>query len=354
MSNLNKKIKENDTFAVLSNATGFKSNVARIASELSIGTPQELDISILEDFPNHRYTTYDDEKLTSLAESIKQVGLSQPILVWHNTNKNKYIILAGHNRKRACQKIGYAKISAIVKDDISEAEARLLVNTNLDQRGQADMPLYDKCMSIIDIFNDLKTLERENKIKSKSYSALISKDTDNDLALYFGLKKTSIYRLRQLGSSLPKEFFDFYPKCWDLNGGVVIANFECKELNTYLLEYFKDENTKKKKINEKTAKEIKEIYELNGIKEVKSYLQEEKPQKEKVSKPKEEETRLTSEKNSFNNGDESFNNEQFLDNSSPYIIDLSDILEFKQFKKEYKTKEEVVNFVKALLINYSE
>ncbi len=75
-----------------------------------------LSVAIEEIHPNRFQPrkTFDDATLAELAESIKQHGLMQPILV--RKRPNGFEIIAGERRWRACQQAGLKAIEVIVKD----------------------------------------------------------------------------------------------------------------------------------------------------------------------------------------------------------------------------------------------
>lgn len=64
--------------------------------------------------PDQPRRTFDEEKLNELAQSIKEHGLLQPILV--KPEGNKYHIIAGERRYRATRLAGLDRISCIVRD----------------------------------------------------------------------------------------------------------------------------------------------------------------------------------------------------------------------------------------------
>ena len=63
---------------------------------------------------------FDEESLEELAESIKGIGVIQPITV--KKNEDHYVIIAGERRWRAARKAGITEIPVIVRDDISDLE----------------------------------------------------------------------------------------------------------------------------------------------------------------------------------------------------------------------------------------
>ena len=99
-------------------------------------TSDEIDINMLEPFNENPFKLCSSEDLEELAESIKDEGLLNPIILWKK--EDSYIILSGHNRVEALKMLGYQKLGKTmykIKEDISLDDARLiLVDTNLVQR----------------------------------------------------------------------------------------------------------------------------------------------------------------------------------------------------------------------------
>lgn len=92
-------------------------------SVLSPGSTAVAPISHLEANPDQPRKTFDEEDLSSLAASIKEKGLLQPILVRHNPrNPDGYEIIAGERRWRAAQRASLHDVPIIVRD-FSDAEA---------------------------------------------------------------------------------------------------------------------------------------------------------------------------------------------------------------------------------------
>jgi len=74
----------------------------------------ELKINDVEPNTDQPRKSFDQEKLQSLAESIRQHGIVQPIIV--KKNDNGYSIVAGERRWRAAKIAGLKTIPAIIKD----------------------------------------------------------------------------------------------------------------------------------------------------------------------------------------------------------------------------------------------
>lgn len=93
-----------------------------------------IDDSKLEDYPNQPFKLYDDEKKKEMIESIRNFGIMQPLIVRPIDNE-KYQILAGHNRRRCAKELGIIKYPCIIKENLSDDEAKIyLIDTNLCTR----------------------------------------------------------------------------------------------------------------------------------------------------------------------------------------------------------------------------
>ncbi len=74
----------------------------------------EIDISKISADPKQPRKSFSEDNLKPLANSIKEMGLIQPITV--RKSDNKYIIVVGERRFRACKLIGLKTIECIVKE----------------------------------------------------------------------------------------------------------------------------------------------------------------------------------------------------------------------------------------------
>lgn len=89
------------------------------------------EIATNEIVPNLRQPrqVVNEERLFELAESIKEHGVVQPVLVRMLT-EGKYELIAGERRWRACQLLGMEKITAVVREygDLEAAAVALIEN----------------------------------------------------------------------------------------------------------------------------------------------------------------------------------------------------------------------------------
>lgn len=93
---------------------------------------KKIPLNSLVSWEGQPFEPYTDEALENLAASIAENGLLSPIIV--TADGDKYRIIAGHNRARACEKLGWTEIDAIVKDTDEDHAQLMMLDTNLCQR----------------------------------------------------------------------------------------------------------------------------------------------------------------------------------------------------------------------------
>jgi ParB family transcriptional regulator, chromosome partitioning protein len=101
------------------------------------GTNEIVELLLDRIIPNKNQprNKFDDDSLLELAESIKEVGVIQPIVVRKLGGEEKYEIITGERRYRATKKAGLNTIPSIVVknvDDVSSLEMALIENIHRD------------------------------------------------------------------------------------------------------------------------------------------------------------------------------------------------------------------------------
>ena len=101
----------------------------------SIPKIRDIDISLIDDFPDHPFKVAENEELYELADSIKEQGVLIPAIVRPKEN-GRYEMIAGHRRKRASELAELNTLRCIVSDLDNDAATIIMVDTNLRQRQQ--------------------------------------------------------------------------------------------------------------------------------------------------------------------------------------------------------------------------
>lgn len=94
----------------------------------SRGGVREIDVARIKPNPSQPRVQFDEDALEELADSIRERGVLQPILL--RPNGEDYLIVAGERRWRAAQRARLHSIPAIVRevDDSTTAELALIEN----------------------------------------------------------------------------------------------------------------------------------------------------------------------------------------------------------------------------------
>ena len=95
-------------------------------------TVQDIDLSLIDDFPNHPFKVRMDESMTEMADSIRQHGVLVPTIVRPKAD-GRYEMVAGHRRKTASELAELTKLPCIVRE-LTDGEATLImVDSNLQR-----------------------------------------------------------------------------------------------------------------------------------------------------------------------------------------------------------------------------
>lgn len=134
----------------------------------SSGGVLTLRISEVEPNKNQPRQTFDEESIANLAESIRENGLIQPIVV--RKTAMGYQIIAGERRWRACRMLGMNEITAVVKefDDEQVAKAALIENIQRE-----DLNPIEEAAAYKDLMEKYNmTQEQLSKVVGKSRSSI--------------------------------------------------------------------------------------------------------------------------------------------------------------------------------------
>jgi len=114
----------------------------------------QLELEKIVPNKNQPRSRFKDETLDELAESIRQFGVLQPIIVRKIPDEEKYEIIAGERRFRATQKNELDTIPALVVEDVddtSSLEMALIENIHRDNLSPMEQAYCYK--QLIDEFN---------------------------------------------------------------------------------------------------------------------------------------------------------------------------------------------------------
>jgi len=133
-----------------SESEGFSSNAS--------GQIREIDVEDIYPNPYQPRKYFDNEALIELAESIKEYGLLQPIVVI-DKGDDEYLLVAGERRLRAHELAKFDTIKAIVADfnidDTRLRELALIENIQRENLNSIELAhSYDELIKVYEITHD--------------------------------------------------------------------------------------------------------------------------------------------------------------------------------------------------------
>ena len=116
-----------------------KQNLAETGAGLRDGQLEQVDVTLLQrgEYQPRRHMA--EDALQDLADSIKQHGIMQPIVIRKLSEGEKYEIIAGERRWRAAQLAGLTHVPAIVRDLPDQVAIALALIENIQRQDLSPM-----------------------------------------------------------------------------------------------------------------------------------------------------------------------------------------------------------------------
>ena len=203
---------------------------------------EEIPIDQIRSNPYQPRKTFNDQSLQELADSIKEYGIIEPIIV--KKSIKGYEIVAGERRTKAAKKAGLITIPAIVKDFSDEDMMEIALLENIQRE---DLNPIDEASSIANIIN-------------------VRGFTQEQFAKRFGKSRSYITNLLGL-LKLPKEVQDMVK-----NGDISMSHARC-------LSKVEDENT----IVALANRVVKENLNVRDIENILSAKNDSKPSQNRIN-----------------------------------------------------------------------
>lgn len=139
----------------------------KIKEESVVTEGQVVNVNITKVEPNRNQPrkTFDEDKLLELADSIKQMGIINPLIV--QDRKDHYEIIGGERRWRAAKKAGIKEVPVIIKNLTEQeiAEVALIDNIQREDINPIEEALAFK--KLIDEFGYTQDIVAEKVSKSR-------------------------------------------------------------------------------------------------------------------------------------------------------------------------------------------
>lgn len=199
---------------------------------VSVENISMLDVKDIEPDPNQPRKQFDENSIQELANSIKEKGLLQPIIV--RKVGDRYLIIAGERRYRACKLLGMEKIPCVVKT-IDEAKDILEIQI-IENMQREDISQIERARALQEYFSLELNIPKEDVLKTMADFLFGKTDEEveskiNKACSILGKSPKTIYRWLLL-LNLPE---DIQSRIDDPNSTITAKHIE-------VLSSIKDEN----------------------------------------------------------------------------------------------------------------
>lgn len=203
-----------------------------------------IPLSRLDEIDDQPFPINED-KVTQIADSIENVGVLEPLIVV--PNGERYNILSGRHRFRACKLLDKKEIPCYVKNVSDDIARYILIATNTDRNNEYKPSVYARAYA--------EQKELMKKLGKKTVSSIAEKN---------GMNSKQIYRYIRL-TYLIDEFMDWVDneKIAFLTG--VELSYLTDEQQSVVLNFMLDKSISEKVLTLATAQRLhKAVDNLNG------------------------------------------------------------------------------------------
>ncbi len=152
---------------LFSNESLYVNPIEEITENVKDDDIVEIDLNELRSNPYQPRQNFDPEKLQELADSIKEFGVLEPIIV--KKSVKGYEIVAGERRKKASELAGFKTIPAIIKDFSDEEMMQIALLENIQREDLSAIEEAEAYSKLISMLNTTQELLGRKIGKSRSY-----------------------------------------------------------------------------------------------------------------------------------------------------------------------------------------
>ena len=137
----------------MSNRRGMGRGLAAILPDSGPGDPafRDVPIELISPNPDQPRRRFDPDTISSLAESISEAGLIQPLLV-RPLPDGRYELIAGERRLRAAREVGMETVPAVLRSD---DDTRRIQTALIENVAREDLNPVDEARACAALVEDL-------------------------------------------------------------------------------------------------------------------------------------------------------------------------------------------------------
>ena len=142
---------------------GLAALIKTESSDKDSAYKENFDIKKITPNPYQPRMKIDPEDLIDLAESIREKGVIQPLIVTKDENSEKYTLIAGERRLKAAQLAGLKRVPVVIKDSSPQEMLELALIENIQREDLNALEEASAFKQLQDDFN-LKHSEIAKKV----------------------------------------------------------------------------------------------------------------------------------------------------------------------------------------------
>lgn len=176
-------------------------NQTGAAAEAVTETVRQIPLSDLHPFEGHPFKVLDDDSMAETVESIRQVGVANPLIVRPDPDGG-YEIISGHRRHHAAELAGLDSLPVIVRELDDDAAIIMMVDSNLQRESILPSERAFAYKMKLEALkhqgsrSDLTCAQDAHKLDGKKSRDLIAEQT--------GTSKDSVRRFIRLTNLIPE------------------------------------------------------------------------------------------------------------------------------------------------------
>lgn len=120
-------------------------------------TPLMVDVNAIKTNPNQPRKIFKEKDLEELAESIKENGIIQPLIVAEMDNGH-YELVAGERRLRAAKKAGLEQVPVVVK---RATEREKMIMSIIENVQRSDLNCVEEALAYYQLMNEYKLTQED-------------------------------------------------------------------------------------------------------------------------------------------------------------------------------------------------
>ena len=160
-------------------------------------TVQRMPLSELHPFEGHPFKVLDDDSMTETVESIRQMGVANPLIVRPDPDGG-YEIISGHRRHHAAELAGLDTIPVIVRELDDDAAVIMMVDSNIQRE---NILPSEKAMAYKMKMEALRHQGRRTDLTSAQVAPKLSTEQIGEAE---GISKDTVKRYIRLTNLIPE------------------------------------------------------------------------------------------------------------------------------------------------------